>query len=146
MHASSERTWWQRNLKWVIAAAVVASLLLFALFIGAIFYVVVAATRSSEVYQTAIARAKAHPVVVERLGQPIEPGWLVQGRIEVSGREGEADLGIPIQGPLAEGEISVVAQKRAGHWTYEVLEVRIDGGAPIDLREPGEADPPDPAR
>jgi hypothetical protein len=146
MHAAPERTWWQRNLKWVIAAAVLASLLLFALFIGAIFYAVVAATRSSEVYQTATARAKAHPAVIEHLGQPIEPGWLVQGRIEVSGREGEADLGIPIRGPRAEGEISVVAQKRAGNWTYEVLEVRIEDRPPIDLREPEEGDPPAPRR
>lgn len=140
------RTWWERNLKWVIAGAALAFFLLLVVFVGALLFAVVSATRSSDVFQTALASARAHPEVVARLGEPIEPGLLVQGKIEVTPREGEADLGIPIHGPLGEGEISVVARKRAGVWSYEILEAHIGSQPPIDLRAPAAREEAAPAR
>jgi hypothetical protein len=138
MPTTTEPHWLQRNLKWVILAAVLACLLFFAALLGAIAFVVVTATRSSDVYRTAMARAQSHPQVIEQLGQPLEPGWLIQGTIEVDNRTGQADLAIPLHGPLGEASISVIAEKRGGVWQYEQLEVRIDGQAPIELRTPQE--------
>jgi hypothetical protein len=140
MHAKTERTWWQRNLKWVVLAAVLAGVLLFAAFIAAILFAVVGAMRSSEVYQTALSRAQAHPDVVAWLGQPVEPGLFTSGSIEVNNRSGEADLSIPISGPRGSASISVVATKRAGIWHYEILQVQGPGSdpPPIDLRLPQE--------
>jgi hypothetical protein len=140
MAAAPERTWWERNLKWVLLAAVLLVLLCLAAFVGLIFIAVVSATRSSEVYRTALMRAQAHPGVVERLGQPVEPGLLVQGRIETDNRQGEADLAIPISGPRGEAEISLVARKRAGIWHFEHLEVRTPDGTPIELLTQAEQD------
>lgn len=142
MQTTNERPWLERNLKWVILAAVLACLLFFVAVLGAIAFVVVAATRSSDVYQTAMTRAQSHPEVVERLGAPIEPGWLIQGRIEVDNRTGEADLSIPVHGPRGEATISVIAGKRGGIWRYEELVVRFDDGASVDLRTPQEASTP----
>lgn len=135
MTTTSGKHWLERNLKWIILAAVLGFLLLLAVFIAAIAFFVSSVTRSSEVYQTAMSRAQAHPDVVGRLGTPIEPGWLVQGKIEVSDRSGEADIAIPIHGPRGEGSLSVVATKRGGTWRYEEVEVRFGGSAKaIDLR------------
>lgn len=140
MHAKTERSWWQRNLKWVVLAAVLAGLLLFAAFIAAILFVVVGATRSSEVYQTAVSRAQSHPDVIAWLGQPVEPGLFASGSIEVNNRSGEADMSIPISGPRGTASISVVATKRAGVWYYEILQVQGHSSdpPPIDLRLPQE--------
>ena len=143
MTSTTEINWLQRNLKWVIFAAVLACLLFFGALLGAIAFVVVTATRSSDVYQTAMSRAQANPEAIQRLGQPLEPGLLIQGKIEVDGRSGEADLAIPVQGPQGEATISVIAEKRGGVWRYEQLELRIDNVASIDLRTPEEiANPP----
>jgi hypothetical protein len=65
--------------------------------------------------------------VVDALGEPIEPGWYMSGSINVSGSSGEADIMIPISGPRGTGRIYAVATKSAGRWSYEILEVEIDG-------------------
>jgi hypothetical protein len=134
MHAQRERTWWQRNLKWVITTGVLAVLLCMAIFVGGIIYVVGGAMRSSEVYQTALARARVHPQVIERLGEPLEPGWFFSGSLNVTPRSGDADIGISLSGPKGEATIGVVAFKKAGVWYYDIMRLESAGAAPIDLR------------
>lgn len=134
MPSTDAPAWMQRNLKWLILAGVLLCLLFLVALLGIIAFTVVTATRSSDVYRTAMSRAQAHPTVIERLGTPVEPGLLVQGRIEVDARRGEADLSIPIHGPRGEAEISLVATKRGGVWRYQQLEVRFADGAPVELR------------
>jgi hypothetical protein len=146
MQTTSEPHWLQRNLKWVIVAAALACLLFFVALLGVIAFAVVAATRSSDVYRTAMDRAQSHPEVIQRLGQPLEPGLLIQGKIEVDNRSGEADLAIPVHGPRGEATISVIAEKRGGVWRYEQLEVQFAGTPPIELRTPQELAAPVDAR
>lgn len=138
MHAKTERTWWQRNTKWIVLGAILAGLLFLAALVLGIFFVVVAATRSSEVYQTSVARAQADSEVIARLGEPVEPGLLVSGNIQVENRDGEADIRIPLSGPQGEATLTVVAHKRAGTWRYDVMQVESAGAAPIDLARPEE--------
>ena len=138
MNANTERTWWQRNTKWIVLGAILTGLLFLATLVLGIFFVVVAATRSSEVYQTSVARAQADPEVIARLGEPVEPGLLVSGNIQVENREGEAEISIPLSGPQGEATLTVVAHKRAGVWRYEIMQVESTGAAPIDLALPEE--------
>lgn len=137
MNAQAERTWWQRNWKWVLVAALLASLLLLAGLVFAILTFASGMLRSSEPYRLALDRARAHPAVAAALGTPIEPGWLPQGSIKIENRSGEADLGIAIRGPRGEGIIDVVASRRAGEWRYELMRVKA-GAESIDLRTPQE--------
>lgn len=123
MSAVPERTWLQRNTKWVVLGAVVGGVTLLGLFIAGILTVVTGAMRSSDVYKESLARAQADPALIEQLGSPIEPGFFTSGSIKVNGGSGDADLSIPIHGPKGEATINVVATKRGGTWTYQSMRV-----------------------
>src|SRR6185436_9997466 len=96
-------------------------------FVGTILAIVFGSIKSSDVYEEALARARANPAVVEALGQPVEDGWLVGGNINVNGPSGSADLSAPLHGPKGKGTLYIVATKSAGRWEYETLEVEVDG-------------------
>ena len=81
--------------------------------------------KSSDVYKDALATAQTHPAVVKALGSPIKAGIFVMGSINVSGASGQADLAIPISGPIGKGTIYAVATKHAGRWTFSKLVVEI---------------------
>ncbi len=109
-------------------------LAIFTGFIALIGTVVFGVMKSSDVYQDALARARADPAVEMALGTPIEEGLLVMGNINISGSSGEADLAIPISGPDDEATIYAVAKKSAGQWTFLTLVVKIKStGERIDL-------------
>jgi hypothetical protein len=96
--------------------------------------VIFGALKQTDIYQNAVARAKADPRVTAALGTPINEGWWLSGNTEVSGGSGEANLSIPISGPKGKGTIYAVATKSAGEWTFSKLTVKIDSsGETIDL-------------
>ncbi len=100
--------------------------------------------RSSYPYKVALDRANASAEVADRIGKPLTVGWLMSGSINYRGSEGDAAFSIPIAGPKAKGTIVVEAKKRANRWTFQTLEVDIDGGGrAIPLTEPGPAEHPD---
>jgi len=102
-------------------------IILFAAFVAFIMLIVFGAMRSTDVFQTAIARAKADPAVIEALGSPIKDGLFLSGSTNVNGASGEADLAIPISGPKGKGTLYVVAVKAAGEWSYSKMVVEIAG-------------------
>jgi hypothetical protein len=87
--------------------------------------IVFTAVKSTDVYKDALARAKAHPAVIEALGSPVTEGFFVSGNTNVSGASGEANLSIPIAGPKGNGTIYVAARKSLGQWNYSGLVVEI---------------------
>ena len=121
MNSPASQTWLQKNTKWIVLAAVALGILLLGLFIAAIVMIASTAMRSNDVYREALARAQASPVLVERLGTPIEAGFFTSGSINVNGPAGNADLAIPIRGPRGEATVNVVAEKRGGVWIYESI-------------------------
>ena len=62
---------------------------------------------------------------LQALGEPIEPGFMPSGSINISGPSGNADLAIPISGPQGSDTIYLVATKEAGRWNFSLLEVEI---------------------
>lgn len=105
--------------------------------LAAVLYGVVRTSfRSSEPYQVAVARAKAHPDVIAALGTPIEEGALPSGSINVSGTSGTADLSIPIHGPSGKGTVAVQAEKFAGKWEYRRIVATVNGQEIDLLMEP----------
>jgi hypothetical protein len=130
------------KLKWIIVSVVLGILLLVGLFVAAIIGIVFGSMRSSEPYQHAMQVASHDPRVLARLGEPIRPGWLFGGSINVAGESGNADLSIPIEGSRGKGTIYVVAKKSEGEWTYQNLALRIEGSTErIDLLRPPGASP-----
>jgi len=126
--------WWQRHWRWAIPLLCVFCLGFFAGVLALFMSVLFGAMRSSDVYTTAMQRARDNPQVVAALGTPIEPAWYLTGSLETSGASGNADLQIPVSGPKGEGELVIAAEKSAGQWTYSTLIVEVDGQrAPIDL-------------
>jgi Cytochrome oxidase complex assembly protein 1 len=101
-------------------------LILFVAFVGSVALIVFSAVKSTDVYKDALARAKAHPSVIEALGSPINEGFVVSGNTNVNGASGEANLSIPISGPKGKGTIYVAANKSLGRWTYSGLVVEIE--------------------
>ena len=128
---NQERTWWARNWKWAVPAGCsigcLGLLVLLGSFAAGAFLLVDHVFRSTEVYAEALERARTHPDVVEEMGLPLEVGWMMSGSIRVSGPSGEADLAVPISGSRKSGTLYIVAAKQAGAWTYELLELEIEG-------------------
>ena len=129
--------WFARHWKAVVGVGCLGIVILGGAFVAGIFFLVMGGIRSSDAYQQALAKANANPEVVVRLGQPIKPGWMVSGSINVSGPTGDADLAIPVSGPKGKGTIYAVAKKSAGQWTFSRLEVEIEGQpGRVDLLAP----------
>jgi hypothetical protein len=105
-----------------------------ALFFTALFGIVFASMRSSDVYREAVMRASTNGAVLAELGAPIKTGLFVNGSIQVSGSAGSADITIPLSGSRKEGTLHAVATKSAGRWTFSRLEVEVDGNpTPLPL-------------
>jgi hypothetical protein len=142
-------SWWERNWKWFVPAGCFALLLLSAAAVAGLLGVVSQAMRSSDAYRLALESARDDCGLQGELGAPIRPGWFVSGSVNVSGPAGDADLAIPLRGAAAKGTLYVVAEKSAGRWTFERLEVEVAGRADrVDLRDasrprcPGGGGPP----
>jgi hypothetical protein len=143
MNTQPERTWWQRNWKWVLVAAALSLILIVAGFVFAIIQLAGSMMRSAEPYRLALSRAQAHPEVIAALGTPIELGWMPQGSIKIENQGGVADIDITLGGPRGAATIDVVATRRATQWHYTVMQVKV-GTTTIDLLTPEErADAPD---
>ena len=101
-------------------------LMVFVAFVASVALIVFSAMKSTDVYKDALARAKAHPSVIQVLGSPINEGFLVSGNTNVNGASGEANLSIPISGPKGKGTIYVAANKSLGRWNYSGLIVEVE--------------------
>jgi hypothetical protein len=117
--------WWNRNWKWFVPTGCLSIALLFVAFAASVVLIVFSAVKSTDVYKDALARAKAHPAVIDALGSPITEGFLVSGNTNINGASGEANLSIPISGPKGKGTIYAAATKSLGRWNYSGLVMEI---------------------
>jgi hypothetical protein len=123
--STAKPNWWKRNWKWFVPLGCFCTAVAFVVFVGSVVLIVFSAVKSTDVYKDALARAKAHPAVVEVLGSPVTEGFLVSGNTNVNDASGEANLSIPIAGPKGKGTIYVAARKSLGQWNYSGLVVEI---------------------
>jgi len=83
--------------------------------------------KSSQVYKEAVAKARSNSEVRRELGEPVRPGWWVNGSLRVSGPYGIARFSTPLQGPAGRAMLHVQAQKVSNRWRFDVLEVAVEG-------------------
>jgi hypothetical protein len=124
---SPYKSWFSRNWKWFVPLLLAASMAVLAAFVLALLSVVTGMMRSTEAYTTAIQRAEQSPEVASKIGHPLRVGRLISGRVNLNGDSGEAVLSIPISGDRGSGRILVAAKKQAGKWTFQTLEVHVNG-------------------
>ncbi|MCF7223813.1 cytochrome c oxidase assembly factor Coa1 family protein [Marilutibacter chinensis] len=122
---SGHRNWWQRNWKWVVPLGGIAMLALFAAAIFGFVSLLSGMMRSSEPYRHALAETRASAEVVAALGEPIEPGFMPTGNINISNDEGKADLAIGVEGPKGEATVYVEATRKRKRWSYRTLVVAL---------------------
>jgi hypothetical protein len=89
--------------------------------------------KRSDVYREAYTRSASDPRVVAALGNPIEKGWWVMGKVSIEGNSGIANMDFPISGPKASARVHVSATRDADAWNYSTLIVRPDSGGEIDV-------------
>jgi len=116
-----------RNWKWMLPVGCLGLILAVVALIGGIVFVAMSAIKSSEVYQGALKVVQTHPAAVERLGEPIQDGWFVQGNIKIDGSGGNANFQIPVSGPKSSGTLHVRAISPDGTWMYERLDLAVNG-------------------
>ena len=105
-------------------------------FVAFIVFVVFASIRASDPYKDGLERARGDARVQEALGTPIEPGWLMSGKIKTENGGGNCDLSIPLKGSRMSGTLRVVGTRAGGRWTYSKMLVTPASGSPIDLLMP----------
>jgi len=127
MEDQRQKSWFARNWGWVLGGGCLTLIVLFFLGIGSIFFGVSKMFTSSEPYQYAMEKTISNPAIIEVLGEPIEEDGMMNGSINLSGDDGNADFKIPISGPKGTGRIIVKATKDYGKWEYEKLYVQFQG-------------------
>lgn len=128
------KNWLGRNWKWLVPAGCLGLVAACAVFVLGILAIVFGAIRSTDIYQQSINVVSSNPQVVEALGAPVKPGFLVGGSVNVNGPSGQADISIPVSGPKGSGTLYVTAEKRGGIWLFSDLTLVVDDtGERIDL-------------
>jgi len=107
----------------LIVSLVAVAAVLFVVFLVSFIFT---ALKSTEPYKHAVYVAKHDSRAVAKLGSPIQPGFFLSGSMNTSGPSGHADLAIPIHGSAHSGTVYVVAEKSAGEWSYQRLELAVD--------------------
>ena len=112
---------------WLLPLGCLGSLVVLGGGIAGLIVLLMSFMRSNGATQGALERLQSNPQAIDALGEPIKMGWLLSGSINISGPSGNASLSIPVSGPRGSGTLYVEAEKQAGEWQYERLELGIDG-------------------
>jgi hypothetical protein len=126
-YAPVKKSWLDRHAGWKIPLGCLLAIVFLGAFVAIVFTVVEVSFRKSAVYQEALNRAERNPDVASRIGVPLRPGRVLQGKINVSGSSGTAQMAIPVTGPRGKATIYLDARKAAGNWEFLTLQVQFEG-------------------
>lgn len=132
-----QKGWFGRNWKWALptGGCLIVILLLF-VFFGSIFFGISSMMTDSQAYKDALEAAQENEALIELLGEPIESDGYNGGSFGYANGMKSAELNIPIKGPKGEASIFVVGEGTDDQWTYQTMEVHLDGSRDIiDLLE-----------
>jgi len=129
--------WFGRNWKWAVpTGGCLLIIILLVVFAGSLFFGITSMMTDSQAHQDSMEAAQNNEALIELLGEPIEVNGTNRGSLNIHNGIKSADLSIPIKGPNGEATIYVVGEGINDHWTYQTMEVHIDGSREIiDLME-----------
>jgi Cytochrome oxidase complex assembly protein 1 len=96
--------------------ALALSAALTVLAIAALLWVVVFLNRAVAPVRLAVKAAQASGEFRNAVGEPVQTGTFVRGKMNLTGQSGNADLVIPISGDRGEGVLQEWAQQQSGKW------------------------------
>ena len=106
-----KKNWFQRNWKWALPSfGCLTVIVVFALLFGAMVSKVTDMFKDSVPYSVSMETLQKNELVIEILGEPIEPNGMFKGNINYENEEGTADLKIPVKGPKGEATLLVIAE------------------------------------
>src|SRR5690606_1829814 len=98
--SSSNRKWlWGGPLGCLLVSVLCCGLPL--MIVPAVF----GALKSSVAYRESLSRVEHDPRVIENIGAPVQPAWLVSGSISTTNDTGRAQLTYGVSGPKGDGTI-----------------------------------------
>jgi len=129
--------WFGRNWKWAVpTGGCLIILILGVVFFASIFVGVTSMMTDSQAYQDSMEAAQKNEALIELIGEPIETNGMNGGSLNYNNGVKSAELNIPIKGPNGEATIFVVGEGINDNWTYQTMEVHIEGSREIiDLLE-----------
>lgn len=83
--------------------------------------------KSNDPYKDSVAAVQSNPAAIEALGEPIDPGFMPSGSINVQNDSGDVEFFIPVSGPKGSGTITVKGTKAGGVWSYETWHLKVEG-------------------
>lgn len=87
------------------------------------FYLAFKTIRWMRVYKVPYAYIQSDPMIVERLGSPIQEGWWNFWTI----RNGRAYIYFPIYGPKTSAKVYIYASKVEYKWFYVEIQIKFKG-------------------
>ncbi|HEV2215341.1 MAG TPA: cytochrome c oxidase assembly factor Coa1 family protein [Terracidiphilus sp.] len=99
----------------------------FICFVIPLIVAISAQIRNSEPFKLAMATAESSPCVVNTIGLPLRPDFLLSGSGDESATNGSAELEITVVGPKGKGKLKAVATKQSGKWELGSLDFVHDG-------------------
>ncbi len=122
-----QKNWFGRNWKWAVPSFGCLGIIIFAFFLaGTMITKVTGLFKDSIPYAEGMSALKSNELVIEILGEPIEPNGMFQGNIRYSNDGGNADIKVPVKGPKGEATLLVIGEKIDGEWNYRLMEVIIN--------------------
>jgi hypothetical protein len=120
-----KKNWWDRNWKWFVPTGCLSLIVLFGLFIAALFFGVTSMIKDSDAFRNAMYQVQHNETVKQKLGTPIEAEGMTSGSIDVSNNSGNCNLEIPVKGPKGSGVVFVVGHKKV-KWIFDELSVYVN--------------------
>lgn len=130
----AQDAWWDQNKHWfrwvLLGVPVLMTVLGFSIGVGW----VLVRLWGHEVTALSLERVRGSAEVVALLGEPIEPGWLIQGSADEDA--GVAEVRYVVKGPDGDGGVRVRAELVEGVWVVTGLDVGV--GEEVVVLEGGE--------
>ncbi len=132
-----QKNWFGRNWKWAVPSLGCLTIIIVIIALAATMVTKVTGLfKDSVPYTVGMETLLKNELVVEKLGEPIEPNGMFKGNIHYSNDEGSADIQVPVKGPKGEATLLVIAEMKDDVWTYQTMEVTFnDSDVIINLLE-----------
>jgi hypothetical protein len=99
-------------------------------FIAVLVFIVFGAIKKTDAYKQALAKVQSDQRVIAVLGEPIESGFWVSGKMNVDNGKGNCDFTFPVSGPKGKAMVHAAASTEGNGWDYSTLQVTPNNGSP----------------